>query len=87
MAQTSMKLRKSIDSTSRVIIGNFDKDITATPFFMKELGIVPIGIARDESNILKIDDNKTPYRYLDNQKAWQSRVELMYHEYVPNMDE
>ncbi|MBQ9149532.1 hypothetical protein IJX73_01240 [bacterium] len=87
MAQVSMALRNAIDDSSRVVIGNFDKDFSSIPFFMKELGMKQIGPSRDEANILKIDEARNPYRYLDNQKAWQNRVDIMYREYVPSMDD
>lgn len=65
LASTSLKLRKNLDSSSRIMIGDFDRMDKKLPYFLNNLGIksvrAPHNLNRDAlnqyGNILKIDDS------------------------------
>ena len=60
------KLRQNMSLTDRLMLGNFDYDISF-PYFTKQLGLVPDGtyFHNDYINIFKIDENKMPWHMFD----------------------
>ncbi len=93
LAQASMKLRKSIDKTSRILIGEFDKEklnrfgqsqsITIMPNFLRNLGFYSVDYVpfANLDNLLRIDDDNAGSKFLNDEKAWLKQVEKDYKDY------
>lgn len=76
----SMKLRKNLDSSSMITIGDFDRIGFKLPFFCNELGMKPVTRSEIFSNILKI----IPFHdtsYLHNEELWHKKVQEEYLNY------
>ena len=76
----SMKLRKNLDSSSIIAIGDFDRIGSKLPFFLSDLGIQPIERYDMFENLLRI----TPFHdspFLHDETLWHKKVQKEYLDY------